>query len=302
VWEDAEADKRGADAAPPDPPEQSADDKTGGKEGGDEGKDKTGGEDFAAQLKALNDKLTGLEKKNHELAESERYWAEQARAGGRREETPEEPEDDDDDPGIEGDTADKQVEEFSTDGVAALVKRGLLTKKDAREIARKEAERVAKQVVGKAQKQYTADAELATEFPELSDESSELFQATKKIYREMVAQDDTLKRSPMGLTMAARLAKSQLQPAKPADNGGEPGPSRDDRIRKQGERGRSRGAAFQGEDEDRLSPRQKGILAKFNADGGPQVTEEEYTRRAKEGVRMSSGNAYRSGSMDWGAD
>ena len=110
----------------------------------------------------------------------------------------------------------------------------------------------------------------------------------------MVKDDASLKKSPAALKMAARLAKAELQPAEKAHKE----TTRQQRIAAQaGETGRP------GEDDDddtQLSPMQKKFLARMNADGGVQVSEEAFAKRAKKGVNMSTRMAYQPGQMDWG--
>ena len=243
------------------------------------------------RLAKLEKELAERDKRIQELAESERYWAEQARKAAEFDDDgdDEEPEDDF---GVEDDSPDKFVEELSEKGLEALVKRGVLTKREARELIREEAQRIAKQAIEAETRKLQADAEIVRQFPELQDEKSELFQHTAKIFKEMVAEDESLKHSPKALLLAARTAKAELA-ASGRGVGGEEDRLR--RIARQGGGDHARGAAFDADDDDSLTPTQKKILEALNADGGVQVSEEAYKKRAREGVRMSTRMAMLSG-------
>lgn len=245
-----------------------------------------------SEVDKLRKEFEALRKERDELAASERYWAEQARGKGKPADEPE-PEPEDEEDGPEDDTPDKQFEEFSAKGVEALVKRGLLTKKAAREIIRKEAEKIARSVVGETvtrlSKQQAEDGKLARDYPELSDEKSPLFARTRDIYREMVADDAGLKNSPAALRLAARTAKAELD-ASERDRRG--------RIARQGEQGSRNGGGMDSGDDDTLSPRQREILKAFNRDGTSEISEDAYLKRAKAGVQMST-RSYQPGQVDW---
>lgn len=202
-----------------------------------------------ADLRAENARLA---KTNGELADSERFWSERARAGEKPEPkeapapaaTPAD-EDDYDDPA-------KFVEALSTKGAKAvagyLKKAGYITKAEAEELATKSA----KAVVDVARASLTADAELIGRYPELKDDTSALFKATAKHVKEMIADDPKLKNSPMVLKTAAKLAKLELAAAdkenKPEETAEE---KRQARIDAQsGSRGRRAAASFDDDDDD----------------------------------------------------
>lgn len=261
-------------------PEDSAD--QGGK---GKGEDKNPLEDRVAQLeKEAADK----DKRIGELTESERYHFERSRQLAEAQDADDEPENKaDEDQPIE-DSADQTVDAFSTEGIVALVKRGLLTKKDAREIIVKEARRAAEEVVGVESRKLRTDAELVQKYPELNDSKSELFKRTGAIFREMVADDRDLSKSPQALLLAARAAKAELAAETSTASRDESEADRRKRIAAQAGGAGARGAGFNGdEDDEKLSPAQKKLIARFNAEGGVQITEEAYAKRVKDGVRMS---------------
>jgi len=169
-------------------------------------------------------------------------------------------------------------------GVEALVNRGILTRKQARDLIREEAAKVAKDLIRNETKKLQTDAEIARQFPELQDQNSALFKKTGELFRSMVADDESLARSPKALLLAARAAKAELAAA--GNGSGEEERLR--RIAQQGGGDNARGAAFDSEADDTLTPMQRKILAALNADGGVQVSEEAYRKRAREGVRMST--------------
>lgn len=245
--------------------------------GDDAGKGKGGNDD----AKALRDEIAALKRQNQELADSERYWADQARAvgkkGGKTEADPddegeEEPEDDEED-----DDADKVVEDFSAKGIRALTKRGLITAKQAKELIAKEAAKIAREIVGTEAAKLRQDADLVQKYPELSDKDSDLFKRTAEVFKEMVADDPSLKKSPKALMMAARTAKAELRATQ--------GRGEEDRLekvrRQSGERG-SRGRSMaDGDDDDSIGPQTRAVLSELASYG---VTEEGF-KKQRQSVR-----------------
>lgn len=168
-----------------------------------------------------------LQRERDESRESERYWSGVARGGGRTAEPIDEGNDDpdgseflDDDAadGIEGDTPEKLVDEFAAQGVKALKSRGFITAKEAQKLASEVAIKVARQMIGQQVTRSTTDTQIMTAFPELKDQTSELFKATAKIYQEAVAMDPSAKKTPAALFLAAKAAKAALKPARSRDD------------------------------------------------------------------------------------
>ena len=249
-----------------------------------------------ARVTALEKDLAAKDRRIAELSESEGYWHGQAEAFTKSK--PDAKDDDDAEPETEeaviDDSADEAVDAFSTEGIAALVKRGVLTKKLARDLIAKEARRAAKELVdvevGKLHRQRQhdqADAEMVGKYPDLNDDQSPLFKRTGEIFREQTQADPILKRSPGALMMAARVAKAEL--VAEARVNGKDANERDRVDRINGQAGGAGTRGFDGnESDDKLSPGQKSIIDKFNAQGGVQIKEESYMKRAKEGIRMST--------------
>lgn len=160
----------------------------------------------------------------NEARESEKFWANRAKGGAK--EPVREPEDETDpadfidnsgDKELEGDTAEKLVDELSTQGIKALQKRGFVTAAEARKIAAEVGVKVAQTLIDRTTTKLATDNQLMSQFPDLNNEKSELFKATAVIYQELVALDPNAKKTPATLFAAARVAKAQMKAAeKPA--------------------------------------------------------------------------------------
>lgn len=218
----------------------------------------------------MNDRFTALMEDNRQNRELlTQFIGRQAQSA--RPETDEEA-----DPEIDGDIAD----DFATNGLSALTKRGVITQKVAREIAREEARTVAREEVARSQKGLIQDAELAKAFPELADASSELFKLTKRIYQQEIDEDPSSAKNPRTLLRAAKEAQAELVTSGRGRQGDGVDERRQQRIDAQsGERGNSRRS--QNDDDDSLSENQRKILSKFQASGEGSITEEDYKNRAR---------------------
>jgi hypothetical protein len=238
-----------------------------------------------------NDKVTltraevdGLRRDRDEARESEKYWAGVAR-NGRAAEPAAEPDDDDarefiDDEtpdGIEGDTPEKLVDEFAAKGVAALKSRGFITARDAQKLAAEVAVRVARQMIGQQVTRSTTDAQIMAAYPELKDQTSELFKATAKIYQEAVAMDPSAKKTPAALFLAAKAAKASLKPApKPREeDDDEPEVESDRRRRADSQDSRPRGRGQVEDHDDMMGPEARQICKDMG------ITEAEFKASQK---------------------
>ncbi len=183
---------------------------------GDEGAGEKGGsKDKGEKGRGAEKRVRELEERIRELEASERHWSEMARRVGQMQEPYEaegdEEEEEEQDPDLSDDSPDKLVDEFSTQGLTALVKRGVLTKKEAREIIRREAEKVAREVVGAERQKMTADAKILADFPELKDKGSDLWKRTAERLKEAVALDGPkAAKSAATLYACARAARAEL--------------------------------------------------------------------------------------------
>ena len=139
------------------------------------------------------------QRERNEARESEKYWSERARGAGAGDGKPAPA--DKEDPGIDVSdlvpkvTGDKDVDEaiFSDPdrwleaiakgpkAITALIKKeGFVNAAEVAEIARK----VARRTVDVERTKITTDNRLMTKFPELADNTSELFKATAEEYRK----------------------------------------------------------------------------------------------------------------------
>lgn len=178
-----------------------------GQDEGDKGKNKE-----PETLTVTRAEFERWQRERDEARESERYWAERARATGRVAE-PEvvEEDDDEEDPDPKNETL---VDDFSSKGVKALVDRGLLTKKAAKELIAKEAGKIAREIVGQSRKAERMDSAITTEFPELQDGNSALFKATSAELKSMMAKlGPHVSKSPEHLYLAASTARLKLEAA-----------------------------------------------------------------------------------------
>jgi hypothetical protein len=163
--------------------------------------------------------LAAMRSRISELEASERYWAEKAQKSGAPAAEPKKDAEPDEleqllaDAGIEDDTAAGLLDDIGEKGVAALQKRGVITKSQLKPILaaierRMEAKATAladSRVEG-AKGQLTAEAKLLQDFPDLQDPKSELSKSVAVEFAAMVAEDPSLKNSYTALRMAARIA------------------------------------------------------------------------------------------------
>lgn len=241
-------------------------------------KGKDGGDDFAATVRELRNELKATKDQVGELRESEKVWFdryEKLVKGGKPDPDPD-ADPDGDDPEVEDDTPDKLVDEFSSQGIAALRKRGVITKKETRELIRREAEKIARKVageaVGKAESRAVRDSQLFGEFPDLRDTKSELYKRTAEVYREMVKDDPDAANSTRALARAAKEAKLTMRIEQLEKGGGRGDDDRERRIAAQGgDRGRS-GGEFRDDD---MGPEAREVLKAFERYG---ATEEDFLK------------------------
>lgn len=228
----------------------------GGKEGKDAGADKGALANIQKELSTVREQLRALET-------SERYWADKY-AADITNRTPAKDEDEEEEVGRD-EEASKVVDDFGVNGLEALKKRGVVTKKEldrAIKDALKKAvpdiaKRVAKDEVTGATNQLTANSKLAQDFPDLTDPKSELFARSREILVEEYGDIKTALNTPNALRMAARAAQAEL---------GKGNSDREDRIRRQsGDVGRGR-STDEG-DSDSLSAVQQEALASMKRNG-----------------------------------
>lgn len=171
----------------------------------------------AKEESAESKRITALEKELKETRDSEKYWADRAKASGapRREPEPE-PESDDEpaasDP-MEGITPEQFLDVLSREGPKGLKRFGFMTKADV-DAKAEEIRRESDRKLETARASDNIDARIKRDYPELEDPKSDLFQRAGQHFRDMVSDDPSLKNSPATLVAAAKLAKKELEAEK----------------------------------------------------------------------------------------
>lgn len=265
---------------------------SGAKPGGEEKKTETKSEakpDAKAEAKAARDyeaEIARLKAENAEKDQVAIYWHKQAQKS--------QPDDDDDPPAKgaktakkdepdEDDDPDKFVNKLTTQGAGAIVellnKRGFMSAKQVQELVDSRVSAV------------TRTEQLYAEYPDLRNESSELFKETQKEFGDIIALDKSLKNSPATIKLAVKSAAARLKAAKEIEEARKPketAAERNARIAaQQGDPGRRGGAEFEDEAPGQLTDLQKHMLERFNAaGGGPDIDPEKLMKRMKAGVRM----------------
>lgn len=227
--------------------------------------------------------LDALRRDRDEARGSERYWANLARGNaGTAEPAAEAEEEIEIDPNefldtdaatglLPDDTPEKLVDEIARDGVKALSKRGFVSAAEAQRIAVEKATeiagKVARQIVNNERVKAVSDNVLLTNFPELKDAKSELYQETAKIYREAVAMDPNAAKSPAALFLAAKSAKQTLDAKR------DPEEDEEERLlRVSAQDGRTRGRRETAAD-DLIGPEAESILKQMGIT--PEAFKEE---------------------------
>jgi len=218
-----------------------------------------------------------------ELEGSERYWSERATRGGRSEEEEENEdeeeddaggrgrgrnsrksrqEDDDEEDGLPDDTPTKLTEDLTEQGLEALRKRGVITRKQLKEILARQAEQTRKQVektvrtaIDRTTKTLAADAKLMEQYPFLAKPDSEAFKLAQKYYKEELRDDPDVPQK-VALRHAAKLAAAEIRST---DR------DRRRRIQEQGDDYSPRQSGYSDEDDD-LGPQSRRIISDFGID------------------------------------
>jgi hypothetical protein len=229
-----------------------------------------------------------------ELEGENKFWAAKAKGASDPKPQPQpqlkDPEPDDldkffADAGLDEGTAAQLLDEIGEKGVAALQKRGVVTKSQLKGVlsameARlaKKAENIATSRVESARSELNAEAKLLHDYPDLRDESSDFAKAAAKEFAAMVAEDPALNNY-SGLRLAAKIVTAQ-QASSPSSGTGSL-LSRAHRIAAQSPtRGSKQAASFEGDEEIEFGNDDRALLA-FSARYG--VTEKQI-RDAKRGA------------------
>lgn len=215
-----------------------------------------------------------LLKERDELRGSERYWADQAKSGARKAEPEpgDDDADDDDDDGLKDDTPDKFTDDLSAKGIEALVKRGVITKKTAKEMFAKLSDRMLRNVermvdekISGVAKRATKDAQLLQRYPELGDAQSDFTKRTGDIYKELIEEDPDIKKS-TALALAARMTRAETKDDE----------RRIERIDRQ--RGDSGRRLARSESDDSLGPQSAEMIKAFGSYGVTEESMRKYRR------------------------
>ncbi len=217
-------------------------------------------------LRELQRELRELRKSQEELTRTAEYW--RGKAEGKAGAANAEPEEDEEEITVEDDLVDAISSNDATRVAKALKSMGFVREKDVR------------QTIASTRAAMTAEAKLIQQFPDLADESSEFYEATKKHYRELVKEDPALAQSPATLKTAARMAQLELGEAATAEE------SRAARVSRQAGGRTVRATAGSKAGNQDLSPAQRRIIENLRA-AGADISEEGYRKRATGGVRMA---------------
>lgn len=238
-----------------------------------EGKGKEKGDDVTE----LRRQIETLTKKQAELEAANAYW--ERRLAGNREPEPEpddeEPEEDDERPDDEN-----VFDDFSKKGIEALVKRGVLTKRAAKELIEKQARRIVREVVTKETEKLRADGELYDKYPDLKNLESEHAKLTAQYFQMAIRRDKSAATSSWALEMAAARAKAELD-AQSASKRREDPEARRRRIAVQSPGGDSWGGGGDDLLDDGPSPAQLALAGKlgFSAEDARDIIAKERKRR-----------------------
>lgn len=163
-----------------------------GKTGGAEPADKAAAPDYAEIIKENNAKIQALT----DLVTRLEYTRQQPAAKPAAAE-----------PDVEDDSPEAFTDALTREGIKALAKRGVLTKKEIPQLIDSIAEKVAERVRRENGAQQ-AENSLIAEYPELKNKESALFRKTQQILAD-VGGDAT----PASVRLAAKLAKSDIDAA-----------------------------------------------------------------------------------------
>lgn len=220
------------------------------------------------ELVQLRKELETERARRAEADQTAQYWAERAKGARPAADEPE-PSDEpaDEDP-------DKFTEALAAEGVKALYKRGIPTKKDIMALIQSESAKVASEILAKREKVLTREGELIAQFPDLRDHNSEFFQTTRRILAEEFADSPEFQRTPAALKAAAKLAAAELKATQRASRTSDEELAL--RINSQSGRGSTRSSTIA--DDDSLGPQERHILNQMARYG---VTEKDFkTHRA----------------------
>jgi hypothetical protein len=230
-------------------------------------------------LKGITRELKQMRKQLEEARSESRYWYEEAKKAHT---APQAEAAEDDDKPLSVDLVDA-----ISSGDRKAIKQAL------KELGMVEAGEVEARIQA-ARGQIESNATLLAQYPDLGDNSSEMFALTREIYQELAEGSSD---SPQQiLQKAAKQAARHLdiqprgrKPARQAEDEDEDAEEREQervrRVARQSGGGR-RGAPVRDRDPEELSASQNSIIERFRAVGA-RLTAEGYRKRASEGIRMA---------------
>lgn len=219
------------------------------------------------ELEDTRKQLESARRERDEAKQSEKYWSDRARS--QRVEVPEtddEPEPEDAGrPQVRRDKPEKLLDEMTEEGIEALRKRGIVTQEDLDAALAKQAKKNDARLA-LSQRQNAFDQQFNREFPDIAADGlriqrgeqpkTEAFKRAQQHFKDMIADDPSLRDSPAALRAAAKMATKELEmEAKHAkESARDRQESRRDRI--DGQRGERPGAGHSESDdeENQLSP------------------------------------------------
>lgn len=229
-----------------------------------------------------------------ELESENKFWAAKAKGTAEKLQAKDPEPDDLDkffaDAWLDEGTAAQLLDEIGEKGVAALQKRGVVTKSQLKGVmaameARlvKKAENIATSRVESARSELNTEAKLLHDYPDLRDETSDFAKAAAKEFAAMVAEDPALNNY-SGLRLAAKIVKAQ-QAASPSSGSGSL-LSRAHRIAAQSPtRGSRQAAAFEDGEEPEIDFDDRSLLA-FSSRYG--VNEKQVREFKRKGLTLSA--------------
>jgi hypothetical protein len=249
--------------------------------------------DKAPDLAAIQKQFDDLKKQNQTLEEESRTWhgryqeLAHSRAVGSKVAEGGDPDEDEEDAADEAEADLPEgalLDELSKGQIGALVKKGVLTKKDAAALIDKQARQIVREEIVRARSSITHEQKLLKKHPEIDDPNSELFKAVRARMHER--GNPAIYRDPENFADLVDLVAEKL---KLKTNGA----SRSAAIAaQQGATGGGSSSSFDDDDDDQLSPTQRAMLNAFNSDGEFTISEESFKKRARAGVKMDGATAY----------
>jgi hypothetical protein len=249
---------------------------------------------------ALQKQIDDLKKQNTTLEQESRTWhgryqeLDHARKVGGANPKGGDPDDEDEDESDQDEVPElevklpegKMLDDLSKGEIGSLVSKGVLTKKDAAALIDKQARKIVREEINRTRTTMTHEQKLLKAHPSIDDPESELFKAVRAHIQ--LKGNPTRYRDPETFADAVDLVAERLKASKPANNGN----NRAAAIAAQQGSTNGGGSNFEEEDDDNLSDTQRKMLDAFNSDGELTVSEANFKKRARAGVKMDGATAF----------